>query len=192
MKTPERTDKTHEQPVYELKPIRGFVYCAAVLFLFVNGFLWWLIPFSQLIKESVPEIAIALGVLAIFLLPFIIMCIAAISGCGDVYFYEGYVERQALFPFAKRKVIYYDKMHVHIAKPPDWVLAERAPSVIFNHCEMLPKHWLHSWLEEYHSENIIGLPYPSFGMFYDPKILEFVKTKAQSVSYYNPKWEKLN
>ena len=133
MKTPERTilpDNTHEQLIYELELIRWHDYYAlAVMLLFLNGLSWWLIPFSQLIKERVLVIVIVLVTLTAFLLAFI-MWVVMMSTLGDIYFYERRGEMHSLLQFMKRKVIYYDKMHVHIGN---------MGRVTLNHYETYPK-----------------------------------------------------
>ena len=170
MKTTERTtlpDKTHEQPVYELKLSRWLVYFGAVLLLLCNGFLWWLVPFPELIKER------ALGTLIILVMLTLacIMSILMTPTYGDLYFYERHVETGSFLPFVKRKTIYYDKMHLYVRK--DGI-------VILSHFEARPKFCPYTRLRAYHSESI-NLP-----RTYDPEILEFVKTKAQSVNYHTP------
>ena len=171
---------THEQPLYAMEQSRFEVYFAAVLLLLINGCLWLVCPVSELIKDVAPEM-VALHV--IFSLADIVF-LAIIVRAGDIYFYDRYVEMRRFLPFMKRSVIYYDKMHVHVAKGPNWF--SRLASVTLSHYKALPKFLKspYTWLKAYYSENI-GFSYSdsNFGLIYDSEVLEFVKTKAQSVNY---------
>ena len=189
IKTPMRTtlpDNTHEQPVYEVKHSHtlqsklfikyGFYFLATILLL-VNVFMWKTDAFTKLIGGAGGlGMAIRLVMMALFSL-LSIFVLAIMATPGDIYFYERYVEIRRILPFMKRYVIYYDKMHVHIV--------EGTSFVILNHYETLPKFWKspYTWLKAIYFANI-GLANTRFTLFYDPKILEFVKTKAQSVTYY--------
>ena len=189
MKTTTRTtlpDNTHEQPIYEVKHSHtlqsklfikyGFYFLATILLL-VNVFMWKTDAFTKLIGGAGGlGMAIRLVMMALFSL-LSIFVLAIMATPGDIYFYERYVEIRRILPFMKRYVIYYDKMHVHIV--------EGTSFVILNHYETLPKFWKspYTWLKAIYFANI-GLANTRFTLFYDPKILEFVKTKAQSVTYY--------
>ena len=118
-----------------------------------------------------------------------ILYLALMIPVGDIYFYERYVEIRYLLPFMKRQVIYYDKMHVHITEGLDIVTLNH--SLIFPNCADAPCTWLRTYCSE-------GIYFYLFNnqpvqRFYhllleaDPEILEFVKTKAQSVNYHNGK-----
>ena len=186
MKTTTRTtlpDSTHEQPVHELKLskwARYLLYFMIVSLLFFGCFFWWFCYFNlspELVKAGEPG-AIAVIFLVMFSLGGIVY-VASMATVGDIYFYERYVEIRRFLPFMKRLVIYYDKMHVHIG---------HMGRVNLNHYETQPKFWKspYTWLKA----SILDVIY--FPLNYDFEILEFVKTKAQSVSYYNFMGQKLN
>jgi len=129
-------------------------------------------------------------------MPFILI-LAPMIPVGDIHFYERYVEIRRLLPFMKRQVIYYDMMHVHIM--------EGTGLVILNHYETLPRFWKspYTWLKIYYSDSILfyfitpetELPWKASLLLLaaNLEVVEFIKTKAQSVTYNNnPMWQKLN
>jgi len=186
MKTTARTtlpDNPHEQPIYEWKRSRVPVYYFAIILLFVNGSLWGLIPFPELIKAGAPGMVLLVIPVIFLLLSIICMLMVSVSTRGDVYFYEQYAESRGLFlPFVKQNIIYYDKMHVHILKEPDWIMEMKPVSGTLSYYETPPKLWSYIRLRAYHSENI------GFSLALNSEVMEFIKTKAQSVSYYKFMW----
>ena len=182
IKKPARTrlpDNTHKQPVYELRQSRLPFYQITIVLLVINAGLWWLIPFSQLIKESAQEIVIVLAMPVIFLLA-CIWFVLRISTRGDVYFYEGYVERRGLLQFMKRRVMYYEKMHVYIVKRPDSIVLMPPVFATLTYRETSPKLWSYKQVRANHFENINLL----FNHNHELEIVEFLKTKTRSVNYY--------
>jgi len=181
IKTPPGTTLSgnpHEQSVYELEQNKWLRWFAYYVLIPLNAFLWWIISLPDLIKEGTFAIVIVLTMPVIILLLSII-CVVMISKHGDVYFYERHVETRGLFPFSKQKIIYYDKMHVHILKHPDW--NGMLESIVFSYYKTPPKFWKspYIWLKAKFSENIVLL----FTYNRDPEIMEFIKAKAQSINY---------
>ena len=187
IKTPARTTLPgNEQPIYELKhpsryqetsrSFKCLFYFLAFIFLF-GSVLIWRVNVSGLIKAGGPEMVIGLVIVVIYPLA-CIMVLASMIGSGYIYFYERYVEIRRFLPFMKRLVIYYDKMHVHIGN---------MGRVTLNHYEAQPKLWKSPYI--WFKANFFDVIY--FPLNYDFEILEFVKTKAQSVNYYNRNRQKL-
>ena len=146
MKTTERTDNTHEQPIYELK--HSIWFKIGVCF----------IAFIMLAMGAFGAVGVIISLsMPLFLVSF-----------GDIYFYEGYVERRFLLP-VKPYVIDYDKMHVHIYVDHFKLNSDRT----------LPK-WYDAWSK--HPYDYIRVA--SSSRYCTPEILEFIKTKAQSVNYH--------
>jgi len=194
MKTSARTTlpiNSRERQVHALKHsiIYGCIfYCTFVLSVYKTLLECWYLWILFLTK------GIMLG---ISLMPFILI-LAPMIPVGDIHFYERYVEIRRLLPFMKRQVIYYDMMHVHIM--------EGTGLVILNHYETLPRFWKspYTWLKIYYSDSIlfyfIHTPkthpprlFHRLLLVSNPEIMEFIKTKAQSVTYNNnPMWQKLN
>ena len=185
MKTPKRTTlpiNPSARAVHALKHsiFHGFafyaVFCFCVYCVFLNCWYCWNPP----APEGMPVLVVSSMASILFL--------ALMIPAGDIYFYERYVEIRRILPFMKRQVIYYDKMHVHITKG--------LGLVILNHYEIPPKFWdaPYTWVKIYYSDGIYfyfvhtpeaNPPRLFFQLLLeaDPEILEFVKTKARSVSY---------
>jgi len=171
-----RTTNTHEQPVYELKPreLRYGAYYLALIFLLLSCYMWG-VEVPKLMKVGGLEMLIKLVMSVIFLPAGILM----ISILGDIYFYDRYVEIRRFFPFMKRYVIYYDEMHVRIMQNGGVNLSPyRTPPKLLES----PYTWFKA-----NTSDFIGLT-----RYCTPEILEFVKTKAQSVSHCNFMGQKLN
>ena len=193
MKTPARTtlpNNPRERQVHILK--RSIIYgcilsCLVVYLTFTTCRGWWVFCFNPPLEYVIKEEMLAELVMSS--IGYILLLASAIT-VGDIYFYERYVEIRCLLPFMKRKVIYYDMMHVHIMERPGFVA--------LNHYETPPKFWNtpYTWLKTYYSDSIYfyfvrttppetWLP-PGFSLLLlesNPETLEFAKTKAQSVSY---------
>jgi len=154
MKTTEQTDNTHEQPIHELKRSR-WDKIGAYFFAFVLLFAGSLVTWVTLIISF-------LGGLYL------------VRTFGDIYFYEGYVERRCIFPFMKPDIIYYEEMSAHF---------DVMDSVYLSHYETWPKFWKspYTWLKAKSYDSIL-IGY--YSRYYTPEILEFIKTKARSVSYH--------
>jgi len=189
MKTTKQTtlsNNPHEQPVHVLKRsmfFRCFAYFVATTIPIINCYLWWCLYFNPLPGlNTEPEYKIGMLALLVMASLICILLVAIVAAVGDIYFYERYVEIRRLLPFMKQHVIYYDKMHAHIPE-----LAEFSDMMSFtlNRYETPPKVWKspYTWLKAYHSESIC-FGHSKVTTFYDPEILEFVKTKAQSVNYH--------
>ena len=175
MKTTERAtlpENVHEQPAHELKLskwVRYGLYYVAVSLPIGLGWAYFSMfegigqPASNQTMEPL-IICVAMS-----LLLYIIGVPAIGLLVGDIYFYDRRVEMRCLFPFAKRKVIYYDKMHVHI---------RNMGRVLLNHYETPPRFWKspYTWLKA----NFIAAM--NIALFANPEIQEFLKTKAQSVN----------
>ena len=120
MKTPARTtlpDNPYEQPVYEMKRSIFFgwgIYFAAATVPIINCYLWWLLCFDPLTRFTAQPGALAVLV-AVSLV--CVLWVAIMIAAGDVYFYERYVEIRRFLPFMKQRIIYYDKMYIHIPMP---------------------------------------------------------------------------
>jgi len=191
MKTPERTDNTHEQQIcliYELKYGRSkfLAYFITAIILLSCCYLWG-VEFPKLIKSGVYNDGIVRLLMASTLSLLLIIFVMSIS--GDIYFYDQYVERQSFLPFIKPLVIYYDEMHVYILNDDT---AHRG------HLTLSPYRTSPEfWKPQYKCIGLFPHPYrtspkPSYppytcSPYYTPEILEFVKTKAQSFNYYD-KW----
>ena len=194
--TPARTtlpNNTHEQPIYEIKCRKWFrwsVYFLAATAPLDYCYYWWSVYFNpspELVKAGeAGTIVISLVMSSLI----VIGCLVLMARFGDIAFYEQRVEIRRLLPFMKRHVIYYDSMHVHITRVYN--------SVNLSHYETPPKFWESPYtcfkadfsdvigfhlirktgLNVYHHINANGLPIAS-----NTDILEFLKTKAQSVNY---------
>ena len=116
----------------------------------------------------------------ISLLGYIIATAILALASGDMYFYEQRVEMRHFLPFMKRRVIYYDKMHVHIMKNG---------AIALNHYATWPKFW-ESPYTQFKATIFDQIGFSS--LFCNPEIREFLKTKAQSVSHYGLMGQKLN
>ena len=201
MKTPARTTlpiNPRERQVHALKHsiIYGCIfYCVFVLFAYkalLQCWHLWIFFYNPPATEGMPRADVT------SLMMFIII-LAPMIKIGDIHFYERYVEIRRLLPFMKRQVIYYDMMYVHIM--------EGTGLVTLNHYETPPKFWEspYTWLKTYYSDSI------HLYFIHDPKayppravrlglllasnreIMEFVKTKAQSINRHNNSiWQKLN
>ena len=192
MKTPARTilpDNPHERPVHEVKRgiiYRCYIYCLIIFGpFFIYEVLWehYFKLTSGLIKKPVLEITV-MAILSIGAILWVLEMVRA----GDIYFYERYVEIRRFLPFMKRKIIYYDQIHVRIIKKEGldkyWdklrlPISRYDGRVYLDQHKTLPKFWKspYAWLEIATSESI------RFSAISNPEILEFVKTKAQSVDY---------
>ena len=200
MKTPARTTlpiNPRERQVHTLKHsiIYGCVfYFVFVLFVYkalIQCWDWWLFCFNSPAMVRPLEAHVAYSMILILIL-------APMIPVGDIHFYERYVEIRRFLPFMKRQVIYYDMMYVHIM--------EGTGLVILNHYETLPRFWKspYTWLKIYYSDSIlfyfIHTPntrpprvFDYLLLYSNSEIMEFLKTKTQSVSYNNnPMWQKLN
>ena len=171
MKTTERTTlpiNPHEQPIHKMEGNKLFIGVLITLMAVVSCFYWyavWFIPLPDPVtKEEMFEVLTISSLIGS-------LCIAAvIISEVDIYFYEQYVERRPLLPFMKRRVVYYDKMHVHIMKDG---------GVILNHYKTPPKFLEspYTWFKA----NVFDFISLSSGSC-PPEIWAFVKIKAQSVS----------
>ena len=144
----------HKQPIYEVKRSRGVKIYA------------YFVAFILLFTYFYWGGGLILWISGAILL----------ASVRDIYFYEGYVETRSLLPsFMNREVISYDKMHVHIYKRHD--------RIRLNHYETLPKLWEspYAWLKTKFYPSILLACSPRYCT---PEMLEFIKTKAQSISYY--------
>ena len=192
MKTPARTtlpDNPHERPVNEVKRgiiYRCYTYCLIIFGpFFIYEVLWehYFKLTSGLIKKPVLEITV-MAILSIGA----ILWVLRMARSVDIYFYDRYVEIRCFLPFMKRKVIYYDQIHVRIIKKEGldkyWdklrFRNRRQDGLVhLDQYKTLPNPLKspYAWLEIATSESA------SFSAISNPEILEFVKTKAQSVDY---------
>ena len=155
MKTTEQTilpnnKHEHKQPIYELKLSRWFkigAYFVAFIMLLMGFFL---------------------GLVGLM---FSSSSIIFLMSVGDIYIYEGYVERRCLLPFMNPYIIDYDEMHVHIYVDHFKLSRDRTPPKRFK----FPYEWLKA-------NPYVYIRVASSSRYYTPEILEFLKTKAQSVN----------
>ena len=174
MKTTERTDNTRELPIHELKRSKWYRY----LFYFF-AFCPIVYVFTDFMNPTVEK----LGIYLLYLPAHIIMVAVEAFQQGDIYFYERYVEIHYLLPFMKPYVMYYDKMHIHISKD----VAYGQDHLCISHYRTTPNFFESKFTFEFiiKPPDYISLSSPYY--CYTPEILEFLKTKAQSVNYYD-KW----
>ena len=180
MKTSARTTlpvnpREGQHPLHEIKRnmlSRCSVYHAAIIAPLVICFNCWLLYFepSFVFVTEKHEMVTQLVMVVMSSLAGIVW-VAMAARVGDIYFYECYVEIRRILPFMKRKVIYYDKMHVHITK--------KEGLVSLNNYRTPPKFLEspYTWLKANFSD-VIG-----FSIVGNTEVLEFVKTKAQSVKH---------
>ena len=119
--------------------------------------------------------------IVISLLLYITSVVTTALKYGDIYFYERYVEIRLFFPFIKRRAMYYDDMHVHVMEHGKFTTMDH-PVVTLSHYRTPPKFLKspYAWFKM----NIYDSFY-FFFQFWTPALSEFLKTKAQSVSYYD-------
>jgi len=188
MKTPARTilpDNPHERPVHEVKHKKWSFYFVVTVVIVVFCDYWWFFDFNpppaHTTKVEMLDVLIMYSMACVLYL-------AIMARAGDIYFYERHVEIRRFLPFIKRYIIYYDKMHVRIIKKKglaryydkiNFSFNSKDGLVYLKQYEALPKFWKspYMWLKIATSESI------SFSSISNPEILEFVKTKAQSVNY---------
>ena len=202
MKIPARTTlpkNPRERQVHALKHsiIYGCVfYCVFVLFVYkalLQCWDLWLFYFNPPVTQEMLRAHVTSPMIFILNLMIFILILAQMILVGDIYFYERHVEIRRLLPFMKRQVIYYDMMHVHIMG---------TGLVILNHYEAPTKFWEPAYisLKTYHFDSIhfhfiFNRPprvFRSLLLLSNYEIMEFIKIKAQSVSYYNLMGHKLN
>ena len=185
MKTPERTtlpDNTHEQPIYEVKWWNKW-YKYWLSFIFVISSLPILAPvFFYFINPTIAINLLSCLKHPILAMIYLLLCIRGVATTvleiGDVYFYERHVEIRLFFPFMKRRVIYYDDMHVFVLGYGDLITMAEC-TVYLSHHKMSPKFWKspYAWFKANYYDYIC---FPRTDC--TPEILEFLKTKAQSVN----------
>jgi len=182
MKTTTRTtlpDSTHERPIHEVKWSKWYLYLSSFGFVILSWpIVYFVFSYPTLEEDLVIRMAIYL--------PVYIMFVAGMAlQFRDIYFYERHVEMRRFLTFMKRRVIYYDDMHVHIMTYGEF--ARQGGTVNLSHYETWPCFWEspYAWFKA-NTYDLICFPRPiSFPRPYcTPEILEFLKTKAQSVSYY--------
>ena len=111
----------------------------------------------------------------------VFVCLAVLT-IGNIYFYERYCECILIIPFMKPRTMYYDNAHLHIQ-----LENSRNGGAQLNLYEKMPKWWKNPYtrFKICCFESIIF----SLSFFYVknykdiPRILEFLKKKAQSVTY---------
>jgi len=187
MKTTERTtlpDNTHERPIHEVKRSKWYKYWLSFVFVIV---LWPIVGpvFSYSMNNPIKAIYFLSYFTHPIIVIYLLLCIIGVATTAlhtaDVYFYERYVEMRCFFPFIKRRVMYYDDMHVRVMEYGDFATMVH-PFVRLSHYRTLPKFLKspYAWFKM----NISGSIYFPL-QFWTPVLLEFLKIKAQSVSYYN-------
>jgi len=180
MKTTAQTtlpDNTHGRPIHEVKWSKWQYYLLSFFFVLFS----WPIVCVVFFYFMNPTVEVRM-------VNYLLVYIIFISGTayhlliiGDIYFYERHVEMRR-FLTLKKKVIYYDEIHVHIMTSGEYAM--EGGTVTLSHYKTLPKFLKspYTWFKVTTSE-FISFPRADC----TPEILEFLKTKAQSVNYYD-KW----
>ena len=178
MKTTTRTtfpDNPHELPVHEVKFDRGsFGLLIAVAVLLAPNLLAVYLTRSDVSKADF------LFYLLILTIPYIVLVIVSTMTAADTYFYEQCVEARPFLPFMKRRILYYDKIHLHTMKSND------TPRIVnLSYYETPPKFRksLPTWSKTHSSDIVFVLDINDIDT--NAKILEFLKIKVQSVNSFS-------